>query len=316
MKELRNLETLNNRKTLVTIPVSRLDEDILANSFYNLANQTNPVDVLLLLSDSLSKEDKEKIVELAKSPYKINIGSKEDGTPFSERVESSKSLNCAYEEVGLTIFSEYFNYGFNKAVELGYTWYSVVEKDDLVELNWIFNFEKYSSELEDISIFFPIVRQVTGGGMTGHLNEATWLEGKVEVAGQADLPLLMSWNCLSPTGCFFKVEEIKEYVEEREGKLYPLKEKMSIGSSYEFFLRMIYEDIKTYTIPRYGYQMRKEISDKYYDKSSSKIPSNITILSKEEGGMTAHEVNFWLEQAKSEYFLSEDREIEYEEVAQ
>jgi hypothetical protein len=28
--------------------------------------------------------------------------------------------------------------------------------------------------------------------------------------------------------------------------------------------------------------------------------------------MTQHELGFWMEQAKSEYFMSEDRDIEYE----
>ena len=151
--------------------------------------------------------------------------------------------------------------------------------------------------------------------MTGHLNEATWLEGKAEVAGQADLQLLMAWNCLSPTGCMFKVEDIKEYSEERDGKFYPFKENMNLASSYEFFLRMIYEDLKTYTMPRYGYQMRLDKNDSAFSKFSSKIPSNITQLSKEEGGITQHELGFWMEQAKSEYFMSEDREIEYEPQA-
>ena len=182
----------------------------------------------------------------------------------------------------------------------------------MVEENWVYNFDRYSTEMENISIFFPIVRQVAAGNMTGHLNEATWLEGKAEVAGQADLQMLMSWNCLSPTGCMFKVEDIKEYSEESEGKYYPFKENMSIAASYEFFLRMIYEDLKTYTIPRYGYQMRMDVNSETFDRFSSKIPSNVTSISKDSGGMTAHEIGFWMEQAKSEYFMSEDREIEYE----
>jgi hypothetical protein len=188
-----------------------------------------------------------------------------------------------------------------------------VEKDDFVEPNWINTFERHSSEMENISIFFPVVRQIVAGNMTGHLNEATWLEGKAEVAGQADLQILMAWNCLNPTGCMLKVEDIKEYSEEREdGKFYPFKDQLNVASSYEFFLRMIYEDLKAYTIPRFGYQMRMDTNKGSFDKFSSKIPSNITTLSEKQGGMTQHQIGFWMEQAKSEYFMTEDREIEYE----
>ena len=313
MKELKNLKTLNNKNLLVVMPVNTFDEETLNEALYNLSNQTNPLDLLFLVSDSCDENSRTRIEEIASKPYKRVFETDEEGNPKSTMVSAENEINFAIETTSSTNFNSVFNDAFNIALENGYTWLSVIDKDDVVEENWIYNFDRYSSEMDNISIFFPIVRQVSAGNMTGHLNEATWLEGRAEVAGQADLQMLMSWNCLSPTGCMFKVEDVKEYSEEREDRYYPFKEIMSIASSYEFFLRMIYEDLKTYTIPRYGYQMRMDVNNTTFDKFSSKIPSNVTQLTQENGGMTAHEIGFWMEQAKSEYFMSEDREIEYEQ---
>jgi hypothetical protein len=314
MKELKNLETLNNKNLLVVLPINKVEEETLSESLYNLTEQENPTDVLILVSEDLEKDTLEKISEIANKPYKRVFETDEKGNPSTKTLTSEKTLNFAVQTTTATNFNSVFNDAFNIANESGYKWFSVIDKEDVVEANWVYNFDRFSTEKEGVSVFFPIVRQVSAGNMTGHLNEATWLEGKAEVSGQADLQLLMSWNCLSPTGCMLKVEDIKEYSEEREGKYYPFKEGMSIASSYEFFLRMIYEDLKTYTIPRYGYQMRMDVNSSTFDRFSSKIPSNITSISKENGGLTAKEIGFWMEQAKSEYFMSEDREIEYEET--
>jgi hypothetical protein len=312
MKELKNLKTLDNKNLLVVLPINKIDREILNESLYALAMQTEGADVVLLVSEDNSEESLKELDRIAEKPQKRVFEKNEDGTPVVNMVDSEKTLNYAIEKVNAKQYSEAFNYGFNLALENGYKWFALVESDDIVEGNWIHNFKRYSAEKEEVSIFLPLVRQVTAGNMTGHLNEATWLEGRAEVAGHADLQLLMTWNCLSPSGCMFRVEDVKEYSEERDGKYYPFKENMNIASSYEFFLRMIYEDLKAYTIPRYGYQMRRDVNSLSFDKLSSKVPSNITTLSKENGGMTSHEIGFWMEQAKSEYFMSEDREIEYE----
>jgi hypothetical protein len=315
MKELKNLETLNNKNLLAVLPVANLEDEVLNETLYSLGNQTNQADLLILVSKDLSKEELKRVSEIAEAPKKIIVKNGEDGKPVNEVLEPVNKLNFAIKVTESTSFSSVFNDSFNESNENGYKWFSIVDNGDFVEEDWVKHFERYSSEIEDISIFLPLTRQISAGNMTGHLNEATWLEGKAEVAGQADLQLLMAWNCLSPTGCMFKVEDIKEYSEERDGKFYPFKENMNLASSYEFFLRMIYEDLKTYTMPRYGYQMRLDKNDSAFSKFSSKIPSNITQLSKEEGGITQHELGFWMEQAKSEYFMSEDREIEYEPQA-
>lgn len=312
MKELKSLKALNNKNLLVVVPINEFEEETLNESLFSLSNQTNESDVLFLVSSDCSKESLEKLSEIASKPYKRVFDSDEEGNPKSEIISSDKSLNFAIEKTESKSFNSIFNEAFNIALSNGYKWLSVIDKDDTVESNWIYNFDRYSKQMDNVSIFFPIVRQISAGNMTGHLNEATWLEGRSEVAGQADLQMLMSWNCLSPTGCMIKLEDVKEYSEEVEGMYYPFKENMNVASSYEFFLRMVYEDLKTYTIPRFGYQMRMDVNASTFDRFSSKIPSNVTQLEISKGGITAHEIGFWMEQAKSEYFMSEDRDIEYE----
>lgn len=311
MKELKNLKTSNNKNLLVSIALNKCDSESLSESFYNLSNQSEPIDVLILVSDNLSEEEVVEIKSIADSPYKRVLKKDAEGNTFFEVVKSEKGLNYSLEVTTSENFSSCFNESFNLAIENEYNWFSVVEPTDIVELDWAKNFIRYSKNLEEVSIFLPLTRQIKAGNMVGHLNEATWLEGRAEVAGQADLQILMSWNCLSPIGAIFKVENIKEYSEEIDGKFFPFKQNLNIAASYEFFLRMIYEDLKTYTIPRYGYQMRMDAIHKEMNSYSSKIPSNITAITKENGGMSQKEVLFWMEQAKSEYFMKEDREIEY-----
>jgi hypothetical protein len=312
MKELKNLKTLNKKNLLAVVPIANLEDEVLNETLYSLGNQTNQTDLLLLVSKSLSDEELKRVGEIAESPKKLIVKTEENGNVTNETLEPVNKLNFAIKTVSSESFSSVFNEAFNEASENGYKWFSIIDNGDFVEEDWVKYFDLYSSEMEGVSIFLPLTRQISAGNLTGHLNEVTWLEGKAEVAGQADLQILMSWNCLSPTGCMFSVEDVKEYSEERDGKSYPFKEGMSIASSYEFFLRMIYEDLKTYTIPRYGYQMRLDKNDSSFSKLSSKIPSNLTQVPKEKGGMTQHELGFWMEQAKSEYFMSEDRDIEYE----
>ena len=312
MKELKNLKPLNNKNLLVVMPIKSIEDELLNESLYALSNQTQEFDLLLLASDELSDSDIKRIGEIADEPFNRVVTQDEEGKAKSEIVKSENKLNYAIEKVSADSFIKVFNSSFNIANEAGYTWFSIIEKEDLVEEKWVEYFNIYSSELNHVSIFLPLTRQVSGGGMIGHINEAPWLEGKAEVAGQSDLQMLMAWNCLNPTGCMYKVADLKEYSEEKEGKYYPLKENLNISASYEFFLRMVYEDLKTYTIPRNGYQMRMENSSGVIDKFSSKIPSNITSLPSDKGGMSNHEVGFWMEQAKTEYFMPEDREIIYE----
>ena len=93
-----------------------------------------------------------------------------------------------------------------------------------------------------------------------------------------------------------------------------MKESFKITSSYEFFLRFVYNDLKIFTIPRIAYEYSLTHNAVSYDKFLSKVPSNLLQISQENGGVSQQEYQFWIQAAKKEYFFDEDRSIEYKEA--
>ena len=136
-----------------------------------------------------------------------------------------------------------------------------------------------------------------------------------EEAGKIDINLLSRYNCINPLGAVYKISSIKEYSEVSDDTYYPMKESIKLSHYYEFFLRMIYNDLKVMTVPRLGYELRivrKEI----YTDSTCKLPQDITMYPADRGGITTEEGRFWFELAKKEYFFDEDRKRAYEPVYQ
>ena len=64
MKELQNLKTLNNKNLLVVLPVNSFEDETLNESLYNLANQTVPTDVLILVSNTLDEDLVKRVEEI------------------------------------------------------------------------------------------------------------------------------------------------------------------------------------------------------------------------------------------------------------
>ena len=92
-----------------------------------------------------------------------------------------------------------------------------------------------------------------------------------------------------------------------------MKESMKINYIYEFFLRMIYDDLKFFTVPRIGYEHRVDIASAsdIVDPFSSKLPRDISSRPADKGGMTQAEIQFYSDLSKKEYFYEEDRKIVY-----
>lgn len=117
---------------------------------------------------------------------------------------------------------------------------------------------------------------------------------------------------MNATGSVFKTESLISKSENKDGVYKAMKESMKIGYSYEFFLRMIYESLKMFTVPRIGYEHRIDRQQKSVNYFSSKLPKDITIKPIEDGGVTPEENTFWLNLAKKEYFYETDRNVGYE----
>jgi len=311
MKELKNLNSLNNKKLLVVVPVNKINDVYLNECFYSLAQQTYKID-LLVLTNGLD-EDQSKMLESIISNPTVSVFSKnEEENTEAKNITSENKLNYTIESTDNNSFASIFNDAFNYAVVNGYKFYSVVECEDVLDQNWYLNFDKYSTSKAEHHGFLPLSREISNGNFIGFFNEASWMEGLAEVSGTFDLQLMMRYNCMNVGGAVFNVESIKQYSEvDGDGRYKPMKENIKISFIYEFFLRMIYNDLKFFSIPRMGYEHRIDFVTDYYNTFSSKIPKDLLNKSAENGGMLQEEYKFWSDSAKKEYFFDEQRNIEY-----
>ncbi len=269
---------------------------------YSLAQQTQPVDILVLyggedgddLNLTTSILDKPSIIVHEKTP---------EGQSVEKIIEASQALNYTIEKTSNHKFQAIFNEALNYAITNGYEFFSVIEPEDVIDDNWYKTVVKYTSKKNELDGFFPITKEMSNGNFLGFFNEASWVDGYAEVAGVFDLQLLMRFNCINLTGAVFKTDSIKQHSTEIDGQFKAIKEDFKISYAYEFFLRMVYNDLKFYTIPRLGYEHRIDIPSEIVEPFSSKIPRNISIWPEDKGGVSAEEVKYWVETAKKEYFI-------------
>jgi hypothetical protein len=311
-KESMSLKESKQSKYLVGIYIDQLEKDNnLAGCLYSLANQTLPVDVVLFVK-GLNAEEVSRIKQLAEKPFVSYIERDEQNQVVDKIINSEKSVNYTIIETSEVMsLSKIFNTTFNLALESGYEAISIAEPEDGYSVKWFETADIYMSENTDIAIFTPIIRNVVNGAFSGVMNESPWVEGMSEEAGKFDLNLLQRFNCANPLGAVYRVESIDEYAEKTDNISKPMKESMKLSHYYEFFLRMIYDDVKIMTIPRMGYEI-KTVNKDYFTDSSCKIPQNLAVIPEGKGGMNPDEARFWFELAKKEFFYDEDRNKVYE----
>jgi hypothetical protein len=307
-----NLKESKQSKYLVGIYIDKLQKDNnLASCLHSLANQTTPVDVVLLTKD-LTAEEISQLKELAESPFATYIERDDQGQVIEKKIDSEKSVNYEVVEVSEVLnLSKIFNTIFNLALENGYEAISIAEPEDGYSVKWFETAGRYMDENPDVAIFTPVIRNIVNGAFSGVMNESPWVEGMSEEAGKFDLNLLQRFNCANPLGALYKVSAIEEYAEKKDGLSKPMKESMKLSHYYEFFLRMIYDDVKVMTIPRIGYEI-KMVNKDYFTDSSCKVPQNLAIFPEDKGRITAEEARFWFELAKKEFFYDDDRNKIYE----
>jgi len=314
MKESKSLKASKSNILVGLYLDGKFHEGQLAECFYGLVNQKHQVDVVIL-DGGLSNKDIETLTKVAKTPTIKVLKTNEEGNPVEEIIEAETSLDFNLVKTEVSNFSRVFNSIFNIALENEYEAFSVIEVDDAVGANWYNIANTFMQENDEVGFFLPMVRSFKNGVLTGLMNEAAWAEGMSEEAGKFDMNLLLRFNCANPLGGVYKVSDLEEYSEEVDGRLCPMKESIKLSHYYEFFLRMIYNDVKMMTVPRVGYDFR--VNDvKEFSHSSSKVPSNIITIPAENGGINAQETSFWVELAKKEYFFDEDRNKVYEQQPQ
>ncbi len=307
-----SLKESKQSKYLVGIYLDQLEKDNnLAACLHSLANQTLPVDVVLF-TKGLNAEDISNLKQLADKPFVSYIDRDEQNQIVDKRIDSEKGVNYTIIETSEVMnLSKIFNTTFNLALENGYEAISLAEPEDGYSVKWFEIADRYINENTDISIFTPIIRNIVNGAFSGVMNESPWVEGMSEEAGKFDLNLLQRFNCANPLGAVYKVDAIDEYAEKLDGQSKPMKESMKLSHYYEFFLRMIYDDVKVMTVPRIGYEI-KMLNKDYFTDSTCKIPQNLAMLAEDKGGMDPEEARFWFELAKKEFFYDDDRNKVYE----
>jgi hypothetical protein len=287
-------------------------EQSLSECLYSLSEQSKSVDVIIY-THGLNDEQTASIQTIANKPFYSISKRAENGETIIEKVDAVKPLVYTIVKCEEPLnFSKIFNRTFNLALESGYEMISLAEAEDSFSLKWFELSDRYASENPEVSVLLPLMRNSINGTFTGLLNEAAWAEGMAEEAGKVDINLLMRYNCINPLGAIYKVAPIKEHSETADEKTYyPMKESMKLSHYYEFFLRMIYNDLKVMTIPRLGYELRIVRKETYTD-STCKLPQDITMYPADRGGVTPEEGRYWFELAKKEYFFDEDRKKAYE----
>ena len=314
MKESKSLKASKSNILVGIYLDSIFHEGQLAECLFGLTKQTHPIDVVIL-DGGLSDKDIESLTKIAKEPSIKVLKTDKEGNPSEEIITSDKGIDFSIVKTEVSNFSKVFNDIFNLALENKYEAFSVIEVEDAVGPNWYSIANLYMQENEDIGFFLPMVKSFKNGGLTGLMNEASWAEGMSEEAGKFDMNLLLRFNCANPLGAIYRTSSIEEYSEEKDGRFCPMKESIKLSHYYEFFLRMVYNDVKMMTVPRVGYEFR--VNDKKeFKHSSSKVPNNITAIPEDKGGMTPDQVSFWVEQSKKEYFFDEDRNKVYEQQPQ
>lgn len=316
MKELQNLASLNDKKLLVVLPVKKASDVFLRESSYALAQQNQPIDLLVLYGGDSEEELNMVKTILDKPSIIVNEKETPDGPVTEKLIESTNKLNYVIEKTSKYKFQEVFNEALNYALVNKYEYFSVVEPEDVVDVNWYKSVLKYASKKEGLDGYLPITREMSNGNFLGFFNEACWVDGYAEVAGIFDLQLLMRFNCMNITGAVFKAESLKTFSTEIDGHFKVIKEDFKVSYAYEFFLRMIYNDLKFHTIPRIGYEHRIDIPSEMVEPFSSKVPRNISIWPEEKGGLSPEEVKFWVDAARKEYFIGRhDRPLQFEKKA-
>lgn len=308
MKELTNFNPSNSKKLLFVLPVDEIMTVDLNECLYALSEQDTTID-LLVLAKGLDKDHLDALKDIIENPTVERQKAKsQKNQPIEfEMIKPKNRVNYWVEETHSESFNKIFNEAFNYANMNGYEWFTVIEMDDVINKNYIKYFNLYEKEKSNFDGFLPLVKQSSPTGFAGFLNEACWVEGFAEVAGTFDLNLLLRFNCMNVTSCAFKIESIKKYSEEVKGVFKPMKESMKINYVYEFFLRMIYNDLKFFSIPRLGYDHRINKQTLKVNLFNSKIPLDITSKEEKNGGLSPEEYKFWMDLAKKEYFFDNDR---------
>lgn len=258
---------MSNNITVI-IPIHKLEEKYFNGCIQSIKNQrTKPEQVLIVRSND---EELTKFL---------------DSYDFEELKETTKVI---HNETGDYNFQSQINYGVEQC-ETEY--FTFVEYDDEISPIWIKNGIEYIDAYPEVGVFLPIVYETDEKGQfISFTNESVWAKEFTEVSGFLDNNTLQKVQNFNFDGMIVKKDLFLEWG--------GLKTNMKLTFTYEFLLRMSYNDIPIMVIPKLGYKHVNNREGSLFVE----YKNTIDIL----------ESKFWVNKAKKEYFFIEDREITYE----
>lgn len=191
---------------------------------------------------------------------------------------------------GGTDFASQVNYGITNAKS---EWISILEFDDEYSSKWFKNVHIYMEAHDDVEIFLPLIIDTNDKQeFIGLTNEAAWANSFSDELGFLDNGALLNYQNFNIDGVVMKKELFKTFG--------GLKSNIKLTFIYEFLLRMTFNDVRTMVIPKYGY------------KHMNQRPGSL--FNQYKNDMNPVESNWWLAQAKKEYYFNSEREITHSET--
>jgi len=187
-------------------------------------------------------------------------------------------------------FQTQINYGIS---EVKTEWFSFLEFDDEYSTKWFQNVVTYREAHNDIEVFMPIIVDVNSedGGFMGLTNEAVWANSFSDELGVLDNNALLAFQNFNIDGFVMKKSTFDAWG--------GFKKNIKLTFIYEYLLRITVNGARVMVIPRFGY------------KHQNQRPGSLFANYGNE--MNPVEANWWLEQAKKEYFHARERDITYSE---
>lgn len=208
---------------------------------------------------------------------------------YDRVVELTKDVEftTVLKNEGESDFSSQVNLG---ASTIKTNWFSVLEFDDEYSSIWFKNVVKYQEAYPETEMFLPIIIDVNEQNQfISFTNEAVWAQSFSDELGVLDNGALLTYQNFNTDGMVIKTETFLN-----NGGL---KKNLKVTFLYEFLLRMTFRDVKTMVIPKFGYKHMNQREGSLFHTYSQEV--------------NPVEANWWMAQAKKEYFFDKDREITY-----
>ncbi len=247
-----------------------------------------PVHELNEQTEKMFQNAVKSVEEQIERPNLLVVASKSTYTKVNELVKNVTNCKVVKNE-GETDFASQIDFGVKNITT---KWFSILEFDDEYSRIWFKNVVKYQEAYPEVNIFLPIVIDADeNNSFIGFTNEAVWANSFSDELGVLDNGALLTYQNFNIDGMVITKEAYETYG--------GFKKNIKLTFIYEFLLRMTFKDVKTMVIPKFGY---KHINQR-----------EGSLFSTYKNEMNAVEANWWLAQAKKEYYFEKDRAITYHE---